>query len=32
MATGWERKAREEVEKLLAEQMESKKINHTRKA
>jgi hypothetical protein len=32
MATAWERKAREEVEKLLAEQMESKKINHTRKA
>lgn len=32
MATGWERKAREKVEKLLAEQMESKKINHTRKA
>jgi hypothetical protein len=32
MGTGWERKAREKVEKLLAEQMESKKINHTRKA
>jgi hypothetical protein len=32
MATGWERKARREVEKLLAEQMESKNINHKRKA
>ena len=34
MATGWERKAREEVEALLSRsaQMDSKKINHTRKA
>jgi hypothetical protein len=33
-ATGWERKAREEAEALLSRsaQMESKKINHTRKA
>lgn len=33
MATGWERKAREEVEALLSRsaQMESKNVNHTRK-
>jgi hypothetical protein len=34
MATGWERKAREEIEELLSRsaQMESENINHTRKA
>ena len=34
MATSWERKAREEVEALLSRsaQMESEKLNHTRKA
>lgn len=33
MATGWERKPREEVEKLFSQsaQMESKNVNHTRK-